>query len=254
MPDRVPSHLCPPEGGENDKPVKKVTAEARFVAARIRKLLDEGYPVTESDGTLRPCRPEDIVILMRSPAAGLPPSPPPWRSGTSPVLSRRAGTSSTPWRSPSCCPCWRSWTTPAGRASDLRPPVTPVRLHGGPAGGGSLRRPHRGLLRRCDRRWGRGLQRLPGNPLGSAAGGPGHECPPPGLAHLQPTECAGVFGAMDDGAARRENLIALSQHAEKFESNGYRGLFAFVTQLRRLLEQDQAPATGARRRLPACGS
>ena len=26
-------------------------------------------------------------------------------------------------------------------------------------------RPHRGLLRRCDRRWGRGLQRLPGNPL-----------------------------------------------------------------------------------------
>ena len=53
----------------------------------------------------------------------------------------------------------------------------------------------------------------------------------------------GVFGAMDDGAARRENLIALSQHAEKFESNGYRGLFAFVTQLRRLLEQDQAPAT-----------
>ncbi|CAN4073460.1 DUF6809 domain-containing protein, partial [Dysosmobacter welbionis] len=80
---------------------------------------------------------------------------------------------------------------PAGRASDLRPPVTPVRLHGGPAGGGSLRRPHRGLLRRCDCRWGRGLQRLPGNPLGSAAGGPGHECPPPGLAHLQPTECAG---------------------------------------------------------------
>ena len=53
----------------------------------------------------------------------------------------------------------------------------------------------------------------------------------------------GVFGAMDDGAARRENLIALSQHAEKFESNGYRGLFAFVTQLRRLLEQGQAPAT-----------
>ena len=43
--------------------------------------------------------------------------------------------------------------------------------------------------------------------------------------------------------SRRENLIALSQHAEKFESNGYRGLFAFVTQLRRLLEQDQAPAT-----------
>ena len=44
------------KAGENDKPVKKVTAEARFVAARIRQLLDEGYPVTEGDGTLRPCR------------------------------------------------------------------------------------------------------------------------------------------------------------------------------------------------------
>ena len=39
------------------------------MAARIRQLLDEGYPVTESDGTLRPCRPEDIVILMRSPGS-----------------------------------------------------------------------------------------------------------------------------------------------------------------------------------------
>lgn len=43
------------KAGENDKPVKKVTAEARFVAARIRKLLDEGYPVT---GERRaPCAP-----------------------------------------------------------------------------------------------------------------------------------------------------------------------------------------------------
>ena len=37
----------------------------------------------------------------------------------------------------------------------------------------------------------------------------------------------GVFGAMDRGAERKENLIALSQHAEKFESGGYRGLFSF---------------------------
>ena len=48
------------KAGENDKPVKMVTAEARFVAARIRKLLDEGYPVTERAGTLRPC-PEESV-------------------------------------------------------------------------------------------------------------------------------------------------------------------------------------------------
>jgi ATP-dependent helicase/nuclease subunit A len=48
---------------------------------------------------------------------------------------------------------------------------------------------------------------------------------------------------MDHGAERRENLIALSQHAEKFECNGYRGLFAFVSHLRKLLDLEQAPAT-----------
>ena len=54
------------KAGENDKPVKKVTAEARFVAARIRKLLDEGYPVTESDGTLRPCPFSLLYVLWNA--------------------------------------------------------------------------------------------------------------------------------------------------------------------------------------------
>ena len=53
----------------------------------------------------------------------------------------------------------------------------------------------------------------------------------------------GIFGAMDHGLERKENLIALSRHAEKFESGGYKGLFTFVTHLRRLLETDQAPVT-----------
>ncbi len=42
--------------------------EARFVAGQIRKMLDEGVPVQDGDG-LRPAKPEDIVILMRSPRA-----------------------------------------------------------------------------------------------------------------------------------------------------------------------------------------
>ena len=57
------------KSAEGDQPVKRLAAEARFVAERIRQLLDEGYPVTDGDGTLRPCRPEDIVILMRSPGS-----------------------------------------------------------------------------------------------------------------------------------------------------------------------------------------
>ena len=42
--------------------------EARFIARRIRQMLDEGYPVQDGE-ELRPIRAEDIVILMRSPRA-----------------------------------------------------------------------------------------------------------------------------------------------------------------------------------------
>ncbi|MBE6919063.1 MAG: helicase-exonuclease AddAB subunit AddA [Ruminococcaceae bacterium] len=42
--------------------------EARFIARRIRQLLDEDYPVQDGEN-MRPVRPEDIVILMRSPRA-----------------------------------------------------------------------------------------------------------------------------------------------------------------------------------------
>lgn len=41
--------------------------EARYVAARIRRMLDQGFPVSDEKGGLRPVRPEDIVILLRSP-------------------------------------------------------------------------------------------------------------------------------------------------------------------------------------------
>lgn len=43
--------------------------EAAFVAERIARMLREGTPVRDGDG-LRPVRPEDIVILLRSPGSG----------------------------------------------------------------------------------------------------------------------------------------------------------------------------------------
>ena len=45
----------------------RTETEARFAARRIRQLLDEGFPVQGEGGVMRPVRPEDIVILMRSP-------------------------------------------------------------------------------------------------------------------------------------------------------------------------------------------
>jgi len=52
-----------------DEQFDREATEARFVAGRIRRLLDEGFPVMGEDGTMRPVRAEDIAILMRSPRA-----------------------------------------------------------------------------------------------------------------------------------------------------------------------------------------
>ena len=55
------------DASDDDGPgLEKVQEEAAFVAARIARLLTEQTPVTDGD-TLRPARPGDIVILMRSP-------------------------------------------------------------------------------------------------------------------------------------------------------------------------------------------
>ncbi len=48
-----------------DEESGKTELEAEFVARRIRRMLDEGTPVTEGDG-VRPVEPGDVVILMRS--------------------------------------------------------------------------------------------------------------------------------------------------------------------------------------------
>ena len=47
----------------------RTRCEMEFVAGTIRRLLDEGDPVLGADGALHPVRPEDIVVLMRSPRA-----------------------------------------------------------------------------------------------------------------------------------------------------------------------------------------
>ena len=67
-------HLLIPsqDGEEAEEKIPAALAEARLAAERIAALLAEGYPITDEDtGALRPCRPEDMVILMRSPGPRL---------------------------------------------------------------------------------------------------------------------------------------------------------------------------------------
>ena len=64
---KVELHCIDLDGAADDagKNPEKRDAEPAFVAARILKMLDEKMPVTDG-GQLRPVRPGDIVILLRS--------------------------------------------------------------------------------------------------------------------------------------------------------------------------------------------
>lgn len=53
------------EGGEDD--VDKNLIEARFVARRMAEMLRNRFPVDDGAGASRPVRPDDMVILLRSP-------------------------------------------------------------------------------------------------------------------------------------------------------------------------------------------
>ena len=232
------------KSAEHPDPVKKLTAEARFVAKRIRRLLDEEYPVTESDGSFRPCRPEDIVILMRSPGS------------RSAVFAEALAEEEVPCSFEESGDFFHSMEISVTLAllEVLDNPRQDVPLIS------VLRSPVFGFT--ADRLAEIRSKAFNGDFFDAVQADGGADCRV-FLQVLSSMRTAardmeihrliwhiysrlnllGIFGAMDNGAARRENLIALSQHAEKFESGGYRGLFDFVTHLRRLLESDRAPMT-----------
>lgn len=64
-------HLISVEDTE-DEEFSRERVEADFIAGKIRSMLDSEYPVQGEDGRLRPIRPEDVVILMRSPKRRIP--------------------------------------------------------------------------------------------------------------------------------------------------------------------------------------
>ena len=232
------------KSAENDHPVKKLTAEARFVAKRIRQLLDEKYPVTDPDGSLRPCRPEDIVILMRSPGSRT--------AAFAEALAERN------------IPCSFEESGDFFHTMEISVMVSVLEIIDNPHQDvpliSVLRSPVFGFT---PDRLAEIRGKTPGGDFYDAvAADGGADCADflEGLDRLRlaardmsvhsliwtiynELNLLGIFGAMDHGLERKENLIALSRHAEKFESGGYKGLFAFVTHLRRLLETDQAPVT-----------
>ena len=232
------------KSAEEDHPVKRMTAEARFVAARIRELLDGGYPVTGEDGALRPCRPEDIVILMRSPGSRL--------AAFAEALAERD------------IPCSFEESGDFFHTMEISVMTALLELVDNPRQDVPLitvlRSPVFGF---SPDRLAEIRGRHPEGEFCDAVAADGGEDCRNFLTALETLRQAardmsvhrlvwhiyntfhllGVFGAMDGGGERRENLIAFSRHAERFEQSGYKGLFAFVTHLRRLLDMGETPET-----------
>ena len=55
-----------PEGVPKPKAEKLRTAEAKWVAARVRALVDSGEPVVREKGEVRPANPGDVCLLFRA--------------------------------------------------------------------------------------------------------------------------------------------------------------------------------------------
>ncbi len=237
-------HLLDAPSRSEDK-VSRALLEARFVAERVRSLLDEGYSVADG-ASLRPCRPDDIVVIMRSPGPRL-------RYYTRAFAERGIPCSIQEnedfFASMEVAVVYAFLQVLDNPRQDvpliavLRSPVfgfSPDRL-------AVIRGRHTDgdffdAVAACEDEDCVGfLEKLSGLRV-RVKDMSVHRA----LWHLYNTfNILGVFGAMANGDRRRDNLIALYEHAKNFENAGYKGLFSFVTHLRFMLENGKQPAGGA---------
>ena len=234
-----------PRGGE--EPVSRPLAEARFVVGRIREMLDEGFPVTDGDtGQLRPCRAEDMAVLMRSPGPRLR------------HYLRAMAEAGIPCAVQESEDFFASMEVAVLYSllqilDNPRQDVPLIAVLRSPVFGFS---PDRLAVIRGNHPQGDFYAAL------EADSGEDSKAFLDQLTLLRREakdlsvhgllwrifdrlNILGIFGAMEGGEQRRENLITLCEYARSFEQAGYRGLFAIVSQLRRLLENGQQPTVSS---------
>ena len=228
-----------------DQALDRTEAEARFTARRIRQLLDEKFPVQAGEGAMRPVRPEDIVILMRSPRS---------RMQTFTRALAREG-----------IPCGSGESEDFFSAMEIAVTVSLLEIVDNPRQDvpliGVLRSPLVGLspnqlaairavlpegdyydaLCQDESSAAREFLTLL-NELRQAA----REMPADDLLWYIYDRChvMAIFGAMEDGAMRQARLTALYDYARQLVQSGKAGLFDFISHLRQLLENGDAPTLG----------
>ena len=220
--------------------------EARFVAGRIRRMLDEGYRVNGGDG-LRPCTPEDFVILMRSPRSRL-------KAFTAALAEQNipcaADESSDFFAAVEIAVVWSLLQVIDNPRQDV--PLISV-----------LRSPLFGFSPDClaairalqkDGDYYDALLLDEGEDtqdflrtLDSLRAAARDETVDDLLWHIYDAcRCLAVFGAMPGGRARRDNLVAFYTYARQLSAAGKKSLFDFVSHLRTLLENGDAPDLSTR--------
>ena len=239
--------LIPGQDGEEEEKVSSALLEARFTAERIAGLLDEGFPVTDEEtGELRPCKPEDIVILMRSPGPRLRHYARALEERGIPCATQENEDFFSSMEVAVICSLLEILDNP-------RQDVPLIAVLRSPLAGFT---PDRLALIRGLHPTGDFYEALAASEDGDCVDFLRNLEELRSLARdmsvhrliwriYNQLNVLGVFGAMSGGERRRENLIALYEHARNFESAGYKGLFAFVSHLRRLLENGEQPATAS---------
>ncbi|MEG1430546.1 MAG: helicase-exonuclease AddAB subunit AddA, partial [Oscillospiraceae bacterium] len=223
---------------ENDGQGKtdKNLLEARKAARRMTELLGSGFRVTEGSET-RPLRPSDMVILLRSPG---------------PVLylyAQALGEAGIPWEAEGGGAFFET--------NEIAVALSLLEIIDNPHQDvplvAALRSPVYGFS--ADRLAEIRAGQTEGDfydALRADTGGDSAQF----IAQLEglrfaaadqrsyellwsiyeETNLLGIFSAMEDGETRRGNLLALYEHARRFEAGGHKGLFGFLTHLHRLRE------------------
>ncbi len=236
------TELCLLETGsdEEDAP-ERIQLEADFCAQKIRHMLDSGFRVTDKETRqLRPCRPGDFVILMRSVSMRQPI----YQSAllrygmtassetedeilsTPEVLTMLSllETLDNPHQDLPLLAVLRSPLIGFSEQdlAEIRLTQTDCDFYTALRSAAQQRQDVRSFCDRLDD-W-----RLQASDLSV------HQLL---WTLLNQTDAMAVYGAMPGGKNRQRNLIALLERAAKFESGVSRGLFTFVRAMRDLREQ-----------------
>lgn len=233
---------------EEGPKVPRDLLEARFAAQRVRQLLDEGFPVSDGEGGLRPVREGDIVILLRTlktvqghyisalTSQGI-------------ACQTEGGESFFAQEEVVIALAFLSII------DNLRQDVPLIAALRSPVYGFSADRlaQIRAKAPRAD--FYTALMADDGEDvrafleemalLRSQAGE--ESCDHLIWQLYDATNLLGIYGAMPDGEARRANLLMLTQLSRDFESAGHKGLFGFMSYLRRLEQSEKklkTPSTG----------